>query len=388
MEPPPQKRRRTTAEESRTTIYDVPDDLLRQILLRLDSPLWLVRAACASKPLRRAIIAGGRAFLRLAASLHPPIIVGHYHDRSIGRIAFVPSPLPPPVAAGRFSLDFLPRDVTTTAYWEVSDCHGGLVLLRERYNYPPSIIVCDPLTRRYQGIPHPPVEKWVPYAFTLLDGDDGDISISSFRVLYHSHQTSRVCVFSTAGGGAGAWHFLMRESPAGGGGGGGYMYMGHVAGRVDGSLYLGFSTGKVKVLDNASVELSEINLPISIDTSKPPNRSAFTVVHGAGRNRTSPATTRIVHVHGEDLEVFRRIRGGGGGDDWVLEHNIPKLSEAARALLGCRPADKRLEWTVVSVISIGNGIAVLSARNRSVRKCLFSVDMDTKEDYSRTRRTL
>ncbi|CAL4897767.1 unnamed protein product [Urochloa decumbens] len=371
--PPPQKRRRTTAEEP-TTIHDMPDDLLRQILLRLDSPLWLVRAACASKPLRRAIIAGGRAFLRHAASLHPPVVVGHYYERSMRPIAFVPSssPAPPPVDAGRFALKFLPRDVTTTAYWEVSDCHAGLLLLRDGYNYPPNSIVCDPLTRRYQGIPHPPVEnlKRVGHAFALLDGDDGDISISSFRVLYHFLEAPHVCVFfTTASGGAGGWRFLSEPAD------GGYKHMGHVAGRVDGSLYFGISTGNVKVLDNASWELSEVDLPIGIDTSKPPKRSAFTVVHGAGHGRTSPATTRIVHVHGEDLEVFRRRVSG---DEWVLEHSIAKLSEATRGLFGYRP-DKRLEWTEVRVISVGNGIAVLSARDRRTDKWLFSVDMDTEE---------
>ncbi|CAL4897768.1 unnamed protein product [Urochloa decumbens] len=343
MEPPPQKRRRTTAEESRTSIHDIPDDLLRQILLRLDSPLW---------------------------------------------IAFVPSPPRPPINRGRFALDFLLRGFITTAYWEVSDCHGGLVLLRDSLSSLTNIIVCDPLTRRYQGIPHPPVEKRLAYTtVTLLDGDDGDISISSFRVIYRSHQAPHVCVFSAADG----WRFL-KESPADGGR---YKYManmGHFAGRIDGSLYLGFPTGNVKVLDNASFELFEVDLPIGIDMSKPPNRSAFTVVHGVGRDPTSPPTTRIIHVHGEDLEVFRRVRGGHGSE-WVLEHSIPKLSEATRGLLGCRP-DQRLEWTEVHVISVGTGIAVLSAGDRTDKKWFFSVDMDTEEmkvvpneDYCRTMRT-
>ncbi|CAN6329877.1 unnamed protein product [Urochloa humidicola] len=394
MEPPPRQGRRTTAEaeeeDPRTiTIHDIPDDLLRQILLHLDSPLWLVRAACASKPLRRAVVGGGRAFLRLAASLHPPVIVGHYHNRSMNRIAFVPSSTPPP--PDRFALDFLPRDVTTTAFWEVSDCHGGLILLRGNFDNPPNIIVCDPLTRRYQGIPHPPVKR-AAYAFALLDGDDGDISISNFRVLYVFFRGSHVWVFSAAGGGSGEWRILKLADDGGD--------FGHVAGRIDASLYLGSSTGNnVSVLNNAALKLSKVDLPIGIiGASKSPYGSRFTVVHGVGQNPTSPVTTRIVHVHGKDLEVFRRVSdgGSGGGGEWVLEHSIPKLSEAARGLLGCRPADKRLQWTEVSVISVGNGIVVLSARDRhGERKLLFSVDMDTKEmevvpkeDYRRTRQTI
>ncbi|CAL4905105.1 unnamed protein product [Urochloa decumbens] len=336
MELRPRQRRRITAAKEekprRTSIHDIPDDLLRQILLRLDSPLWLVRAACASKPLHRAVITGGHAFLRIAASLHPPAVVGHYHDRNVRRITFVPSSSPaPPIDGGRFTLDFLPSHVTVT----VADCHGGLILLHNDFGSLPSLIVCDPLTRR------------VLYQF--------------YKAL-HLH----VCVFSTADGDG---RRFLRQS----------VYMGHVAGRVDGSLYLGFSTGNVKVLDNASLELSEVDLPIHIDTSKRPYKSAFTVGHGAGgRNPISPATTRIVHLHGEDLEVFRRVRGGGDGE-WVLEHSIAKLSEASRGLVaGCCP-EMKVEWTVVIVVAVGTGIAVLSAWDRTERKWLFSVDMGTKE---------
>ncbi|CAN6335040.1 unnamed protein product [Urochloa humidicola] len=161
MERRRRKRRRMAVEEEprTTTIHDVPDDLLRQILLRLDSPLWLLRASCASKLLRRAITTGGRAFLRHAASLHPPIIVGHYHSRSTPwpRNAFVPSP---PLAApiidsvdgGRF---FPRRTLAEKRDRHVADCHGGLVLVL-LFGSPPELIVYDPLTRRHQGIYRPP----------------------------------------------------------------------------------------------------------------------------------------------------------------------------------------------------------------------------------------
>ncbi|CAL5092313.1 unnamed protein product [Urochloa decumbens] len=384
MEPRPRQRRRTTVDEEEptttTAIYDVPDDLLWQILLRLDSPLWLVRAACASKPLRRAIITGGRAFLRLAASLHPPVVVGHYHECYVRPTEFVPSSPPPPIDGSRFSLDFLPRHVTN---WEVADCHGGLVLLHDYFGSLQGLIICDPLTRRYQGIPHPP-EKRPGFSFSLLDGgDDGDgISISNFRVLYRFQRAPHICVFSSTAGGSGEWRFLRQSADHGG------DYIGHVAGRIDGSLCLGLATGNVKVLDNASLLPSEVDLPIRIDTSRSLHRSAFTVVHGAGRDPTSPAATWIVHVYGEELEFFRQVRGG----EWVLEHSIPKLSEAARGLLGCQ--ERRLEWAVANVIAVGTGIAVLQARDRVGRMWVFSVDMDTKElkvvpdeDYRRTRRT-
>uniref|UniRef100_K3ZDQ1 F-box domain-containing protein n=1 Tax=Setaria italica TaxID=4555 RepID=K3ZDQ1_SETIT len=344
------------------SIHDVPDDLLRQILLRLDSPLWLLRAASACRQFRCAVASAdsGRAFLRLASSLHPPVVIRHYHNRwhhncssSVRPIAFVPSPSSPLAP---------PIDVTD---WEVADCHGGLVVLCDRQNSPPNLSVCDPLTRRYQGIPHPPGKR-AGFVVALLDGD-GKISISNFRVLYYCFHG--VCVFSAADGGDG-WRFLRPPSA-------GSNYMGHVAGRVDGSIYLDSLTGNVRVLDNVSLELSEVCLPFGIDKSKAPWRSAFTVVHGAGANPTWPPSTWIIHVHGEELEFFRRVRGGIGGE-WVLEHSIPKLSEVARGLqAGC--PEKRLERTVVHVIAVGTGIAVLSARNHCRWRWLFSVNMDTKE---------
>jgi hypothetical protein len=80
-----------------STIHDLPDDMLRWILLRLDSPLCLVHAACACKRWRVGVTEGGdegRAFLRLASSLHPPTVVGQYHIHTSGDHRFVPSSSP------------------------------------------------------------------------------------------------------------------------------------------------------------------------------------------------------------------------------------------------------------------------------------------------------
>ncbi|RLM99994.1 hypothetical protein C2845_PM06G33970 [Panicum miliaceum] len=169
---------------------------------------------------------GASGFLRLAGSFHPPAVVGHYHARSCRPIAFVPSPALP-IDGGRFSLDFLPA----IKDWEVADCHGVLVLLRELGSSLANlIIVCDPLTRRYQGIRHPS-EKQLDQAYAagafLLDGEDGDISISNFRVLHRFHQGLRASVFVFVSTAAGAgWRFLRQSTDAG-------DCSGHVAGRVD-----------------------------------------------------------------------------------------------------------------------------------------------------------
>ncbi|KAF8692161.1 hypothetical protein HU200_039762 [Digitaria exilis] len=326
MDPPPPK-----------SILDVPDDLLRLIFLRLDSPLWLIRTASTCKQFRHAIVSAGGAFLRLAATLHLPAIVGHYDNHRGRRVMFEPtSPSSAPIDVGRrrrrLSLDLLPRPPTSSSEWSVADCHGGLVLLRSQLDGMPDLIVCDPLTRR--GI--------------------------------------QACVFSSAADGYG-WSFPKRAANDADD-----YYSGDVAGRgVDGSIYLGLETGSVKILDSASLQVSKVDLPIHVDThtSMIPHTSRFTVVHGAGPDPASPASTSIIHLRGEALEFFRLIHGSG---EWVLEHIIQNLSEVARKLPD-GPPEKVLRLTEVNVIAGEAGTAVLSATARNKTSWLFSVAMDTKK---------
>ncbi|CAN6251147.1 unnamed protein product [Urochloa humidicola] len=254
------KKKATAAERTLTglaSIHDLPIDLLKAILLRIDSSLWLIRAAFVCKLWRGVITAGDDDgnFLRLSRALHPPAIVGYYCLDSDPR-AFVPTS---PTVVGALhvrlrSLGFLPSG---RARWKVADCHGGLVLLLQPNTYFPDLIVCDPLTRRYQGIIHP----WAicPAAVYLLDGDadGGGVSMSNFRVLYMfcKNGQPKACVFSTAE--AGDWRLLDTMGKDLG------SFTGaHLAGRLDdGSLCLSLQNGRVMVLDNASLEFFQLDLP-------------------------------------------------------------------------------------------------------------------------------
>jgi hypothetical protein len=95
------------------------------------------------------------------------------------------------------------------------------------------------------------------------------------------------------------------------------------------------------------LEFSEVYLPIRVKKSRFDfDYSTFAVVHG-----DSPS---IVHVRGDDLELFRRIPKSG---EWVLEHSIPGLSEATRGLPGY-PEHSR--WMAVDVIAGGTRLAVFN----------------------------
>jgi hypothetical protein len=153
-----------------------------------------------------------------------------------------------------------------------------------------------------------------------------------------------------------------------------YISMGRVIGRIDRSLYLDSPGGSVRVLDNANarLELSEVDLPTRVRKSGL-DYTAFAVVHGTSPEPTaSPATAYIVHVCGEDLEVFRQIPSSG---EWVLEHSIPRLSEATRGLQG-HPEPSR--WRAVDVIAAGTRLAALRVY-LSCGSWLFSLDVDTMQ---------
>jgi hypothetical protein len=365
------------------SIHDVPDDLLRLMLLRLDSPLWLVRAAATCKRWRRVVAADGGAFFRLARSLHPPTVVGHYHLEPFthsSSVSFVPSSPPAPIDYGCFSLDFLPFDVSggkKTSRWQVDDCHDGLVLLKIS-SMSRSFLVCDPLTRQYQEVQKPGdrEEKQVDFVLRvyLLNGEDGDISISNFRLFFWYRDSShrqRACVFSTADDGH--WSFLLPSQEA-------LSCLGlypDLAGRVDGCLYL---VGTIRpdsfmVLDNASLQFSKVNLPSSIHMSGYwEGKSTYIVVHGKFGSST---TSRIVHVYGDELEVFGRVHGSG---EWVIEHSVRRLSEATHGLSGF-PADTLFDWNA-RVFSNGTGFVVLKVEAWDpvipTSRCI-SVDVETME---------
>ncbi|CAL5038401.1 unnamed protein product [Urochloa decumbens] len=103
-------------------------DLLRQILLRVGLPNYLVRASLVSK--RWYLCASDPAFLRCFRDLHPPIVLGFYVELRSNfhrqdRTRFVPRPPPNELDAlvrrSIFSLDM-------GIFEEFEDCWNGCIL--------------------------------------------------------------------------------------------------------------------------------------------------------------------------------------------------------------------------------------------------------------------
>ncbi|XP_052168391.1 uncharacterized protein LOC127785002 [Oryza glaberrima] len=354
-----------------TTVDDVPDHLLQDILLRLASPTCLVRAAYACKRWRRVVTAAG--FLDAFRALHGASrhVAGHYHtvDDAYYRQAaaggfpdggtnfvFVPSDELADTDRRRFSsLDFLP-ECESGYSWELADSRGGLLLLtkmkqrtgdggsqarRHCFTFP-DIVVCEPLTRRHQGIPCPPdLSGYQCLGVFLLDGDGdgGGIGMSNFKVicaLYDRYLLNYIlplgetlaCTF-TSGGGGGSGGWRLPHSTAAGGD----VTLERVrldatsfVGRANGRVYWeieGDEDGDMLVLDETTAGFSLVTFPENVRESY--DKRTFRIIAGG-----DGVAMRVVRVINNDLKVFAQLDGDG---EWVLEKRV-WLPAAARGLPG------------------------------------------------------
>uniref|UniRef100_A0A0D9XCI2 F-box domain-containing protein n=1 Tax=Leersia perrieri TaxID=77586 RepID=A0A0D9XCI2_9ORYZ len=340
-----------------TTINDLPDDLLDLILLRVDSPLCLVRATFACKRFFRLIAderfgspAGGR-----------PVVLGHYYDPGLEwsplhRIS-LPSGDPPFVPSSLdafdglcFSLDFLPFDQPR----QLIDSRGSLLLFKQgpwggMYQHFPDLIVCEPLTCRFQGIAHmpAPIGSMVFGGAYLIAGEntDGGMSMSNYRVFCVVGQLA--CVFSP--GSDGGWRFVpVPDDDDDDGGEFHFPDDSDFAGRVAGKIYWGaLKNGQLQVLDESTVTFSTMHLPEHMWWAY--NRSNFRVIGG--------------------------MESGGlsGGGEWVVEKSV-RLADTSIGL----PGHKAEFFTLpAKIVTAGDGFVTLTTQEDET--WVFSVDLETME---------
>ncbi|XP_004959375.1 uncharacterized protein LOC101784934 [Setaria italica] len=402
-----------------TSVHGLPDELLVRVLLHLGTSLHLVHAAATCRRWRRAVADAG--FLARFRSLHGvPSVAGHYYvtetlhpnSRDPWRrqvpekmtATFVPVS-PAVVDASHFSLDFLyvppvdgnrprysyrsARRVRHSRSREIIDSRGSLLLLTNgisegRY-WSPDFIVCEPLTRRCQGIARPSILSRLHFlGGFLLDGSGSGgcrDAMSNFRVLSvlykqeGSFGTPRACVFSP--GSDGGWHFCWHpimndddddddndddiELPT--------IDKIHLAGRAAGRIYWGIETGTVLVLDESTLMFSVLTLPEQMRW--PYRRTSFRVVGGVDGDMV-----RIVRLDGQDLVVYGQILGSG---QWVVEKSV-RLRDTAAGLPGWRDS---FSVQPARIVAAGDTFVVLT---RTEKTWLFSVDLETMEAERRHER--
>ncbi|CAL5080927.1 unnamed protein product [Urochloa decumbens] len=398
-----------------TTVDDLPDEVLYQVLLGLGSSLDLIRAAATCTRWRRAI--ADDVFLGRFHALHgAPRVAGRYYVTDaqppdvMGVLrwpakkpaaAFVPSSSAAIADASLFSLDFLyvpppetdrsgptyyynyPRRTRHNRCREIVDSRGSLLLLtngpwRESVHpgrWSPDFIVCEPVSRRYQGIARPADLSHLPLlgAFLLdVDGVGGGVggdTMSSFRVLSVLYErdrsryqfgSPRACVFvpGSDGGWRTSWHATGDgevEVPA--------METIHLAGRVSRSVYWGMENGTVLVLNESTLKFSLVTFPAQMRGQY--RRTNFRVIGGVDDN-----TVRVVRVHGDELQVFGRLPDSG---EWVVEKNVV-LRDVTAGLPGWE--DYRFFNRPARIVTAGDTFVVLTPAEKL---WLFSVELETME---------
>lgn len=371
-----------------TNIDDLPDDLLECVLLRLaaSSPLCLIRAAFACKRFRR-LVADAR-FRSLVDGGRPgggPAVLGHYytldrpancrHHPPVSDPPFVPSsPSPSPSIGHRFSLDYLPFDRPR----ELIDSHGSLLLFvngpwgtrwGDRH-YPrfPDLLVCEPLTRRFQGIARmpPPLGSLVfcgAYLIAGGGGGGGGVGMSNYRVLCMFGELA--CVFSP--GIDGGWRFVDTAAKYGDGEDVEFPEDTQFVGRAAGKIYWWASGGLVQVFDEATATFFLMEFPEHMRWEyRKSNLRVIGGVDGGGG-------IRVVRMTGEDLEIY----GESGGGEWAVERSV-RLADATRGLPGRQEVFFTAEAPAARIVTAGgDGFVTLAPAEDET--WLFSVDLETME---------
>ncbi|KAL6854422.1 hypothetical protein ACP4OV_019325 [Aristida adscensionis] len=214
--PPPEPQRR-----ARTTILDLEENLLLEILLRLPSLPSLVLAALACRPFLTAVRACP-AFRRLFRERHPHPLLGFFFDSNGGDApSFTPlrRRADPGLAAAVRGADFfitrLPCHDGASRGWDVEECRGGRLILANRGA--DQLAVYNPLTGSLRLLPMPSSCEFSDgrrrifrcASFFLLSSED---SPWSFRVVSVGHDRSRTraAVFSSA---TAQWQILPWSEP-------------------------------------------------------------------------------------------------------------------------------------------------------------------------------
>ncbi|TVU03824.1 hypothetical protein EJB05_50633, partial [Eragrostis curvula] len=333
------------------------DDLLELVLLRLNSPVCLVRAAATCRLWRRVIADAG--FLRRVRHLHRPPVLGYYLTSQDGGATFFVD------LAGElhgttdsdsdddddhwfsFSLDFLPVSVHKLL---LADSRGGLLAFTDKYK---GVMVCNPLTSEYEdiGLPTEPeddneIMSWCTYISAFLldatDDDDDEMDPSTlmwrFRVLYvrvqhHINtQCAQVYVFSA---------------------------------RDDRWFLLSTTGANVLTLDECTGEFSVLMLPEPVG-SDPAQRMQYH--RGNLRSISGDAhAVRLVRIVGNYLEVLSLIRDGG---TCVVDKRV----YVTTILFPHSIKETRLSWNFVDTALAAGPACVVLLRDYWVNMFMFSIE--------------
>ncbi|XP_037462787.1 uncharacterized protein LOC119334297 [Triticum dicoccoides] len=332
-----------------TTIRDLDQDTLREILFRLPSLPSLVRAALSCRAFLDAI-RSSPAFRRRFRALHPPPLLGLFLSIEDAVIpSFVPlrrRPDPDLAAAVRGADLFLTRlpvpEDDISLPWSICDCREGFVLLGNWSTE--QMAVYNPLTRTLDLIPLPPRESRVGshIDFYILASEQ---DYRSFRIVCvrHSKCGALAIVFSSD---TRKWKIFPWTDIDGF-----WPQHGKV---VNGCIYwtIGMPTD-ARVLNTATMQFFRMDMP-------PRGTTNETLTAGETKDgRLCVVFAPIVALRPESALVVWILRADAGDavERWMLEKSLP-LQEVA-GIVRCQVEENvKVQLSVDAII---DGFVYLSA---------------------------
>uniref|UniRef100_A0A453DG27 F-box protein AT5G49610-like beta-propeller domain-containing protein n=2 Tax=Aegilops tauschii subsp. strangulata TaxID=200361 RepID=A0A453DG27_AEGTS len=296
------------------------DNLLEEILLRLDLPTCLVRASLACS---RWLCAVSRpAFLRRFRRLHAPRLLGFYVvGDGVPRQDFVPVPSPPELAAvlRRASSGL---DAYSDFSFTIDDCRNGRLLV-DGYRVGGTQVVSPLLHRQHHlapalVLPPPPPASLdgVSHGYTFLPEDGGD-GASYHRVDLEHHGRQVSAQVSTLGSGAWTVQIAKAELPEP------PDRIPDLTVLLRGKLYMVTTAGYILGLDLAAASFFVVQLPDGVTYQY---FGSLVLSRGYDDHHHDGDHLYLFHVVDRfQLQVWRRRPWTTAADDeaqWVLVHSI------------------------------------------------------------------
>uniref|UniRef100_A0A0E0CJE2 F-box domain-containing protein n=1 Tax=Oryza meridionalis TaxID=40149 RepID=A0A0E0CJE2_9ORYZ len=322
--PPPVASSASSSSSSSSSSVLDDGDLLREILLRLAHPTFLVRAALVCRRWLRH--ASDRAFLRRFAALYPPRLLGFYVDSaSLPRPRFVPLPHPPELAAvvRRGSFDLGTADLHFHLGTGIYCCRNGRLLVCHRGGGESTLQLRRPLhpasdgavisTFRTPPRPLPPNQRHTRYILLPEDGGDGDAVACTVVTLVSSEREVFAKVEKILQ--AGVWDVAQTSAPI--------ELPAHWRRSlsrgflVNGKLYMLGTTGYILGLELVSMSLFFIEVPDAVRDDCPESFQLSVKLSQAEKSGLY-----LIHVEGFKIHVWLHGTDGNSTGDWNLVNTI------------------------------------------------------------------
>ncbi|XP_044408585.1 uncharacterized protein [Triticum aestivum] len=352
----------TDAVDAISEVLD-DDNLLREIILRIDFPTTLVRAAVVSRRWYRHV--SDREFLSCFRNLHPPRLLGFYlgdrMDHSVPARFFTMQPQPTDLP-GMVCRASLCLDTYQSAVSDIIGCQNGKVLISLFDGTHYSVVVHNPLCPERVPVVLPPLPQlhggyfgvW-KYLLTSTE-EDGVLSYLYVLVECHMKTTKSTIHIHMLRHGDVSWRVHrtfetyelldLRWEPN--------------VELADNKIYIATAYDDIVVFDLTASSISRIQLPQGVEYG---NRDTRLI-------RADDASGMYL-IHAKKLQLCIWLHKG---DSWLLVHNICLREMVAHSTMSnCDAEDK--STTTLQINHVGDYAEFVFLE---IGRCAFHLDIKYK----------